>query len=141
MKLRIGIGLGGTVAALCLAGVALAFHGRVYVASNGCTGHAYQPTTIIIACGTGQFYVSNLKYRSYGGATAIATGRLHLDDCNPNCAQGAFRSYRGRVRLSQVAACRGRLYYDEISWRFLGRSPTPNSTGTQNIAPEDCLAP
>ena len=74
MKLRIGIGVVGLSAALCFAAVAFAFHGRVYVASNDCSGHAYRPTTIIIACGTGQFYVTNLKYRSYGQPTAVATG-------------------------------------------------------------------
>jgi len=51
-----------------------------------------------------------------------------------------FPSYRGRMRLSHVAACQGRLYYDEISWWFLGRSPAPARTGTQNITPEACLS-
>lgn len=114
---------------------------RIYVASKDCTGHSYRPSSIMIACATGQFYVTGLRYSSYGGPTAVATGTLHLDDCKPDCARGTFRSYPGTIRLARVTACRGLLYYNQISWRYLGTSPTPSRSGSQSIRPQACSRP
>ena len=114
---------------------------RTYVASNGCSGHSYRPATITIACATGQFYASNLRYSSYGGATATAAGQLHLDNCKPDCARGTFQAYQGEVRLERIGLCRGLPYYEEISWRYVGNAPPGPSSGSQSIAPAACSKP
>jgi hypothetical protein len=55
------------------------------------------------------------------------------------CGGGSFVSRPGTIQLSHIAVCQGRLYYDEISWRFLQPSPFPaNNTGRQNISPTAC---
>ena len=122
-------------------GTAVAVPPTPEVAYKGCSRHAIKPTGITIACATGQFYVTNLSYSSYGGATASATGQLHLDNCKPDCARGTFHTYPGAITLSKLAACDGFEYYDEISWRYTGSAPSGARTGTQSIAPEACSKP
>jgi hypothetical protein len=124
------------VLALMLTSGSPAFRGhRVYVASNACAGKAYRPSRITIACGTGQFYAARIKYSTYDGAQAKAHATLYLDNCRPDCASGKFKAYPGRITMRRLVRCHGRLYYSRISWRFVGVSPTPAGTGTENIQP------
>jgi hypothetical protein len=127
-------------AALLAAGVAGAFKGRVFVASNNCNGHAFRPSRIDIACGTGGFYVNQLHYSAYGAATASATGRLWINQCRPNCALGTFKSYAERITLTHVSRCQGRLYYFGLAWRSLHPAPASARGGTANVAPDACAA-
>jgi hypothetical protein len=108
---------------------------RVYVASRVCTGAAYKPPRITIACGTGQFYAAKLRFTAYGGPVARAKARLVLDDCMPNCAEGRFTSHPGLVTLKDIERCGRRLFYARVAWSFVGHSPVPARTGTESIAP------
>lgn len=105
----------------------------------GCSGHQWRPSTIIIACGDGNFYATHLRYSAYGGKTARASGSLVDNDCEPDCVGGTFHSYVGSVTLGDVATCDGRLYYDRIWWRFAG--PHPFRDGNVLLAPEACPPP
>lgn len=127
--------------ALAVAGTAAAVAAghpdhRIYVAAKGCTGHAFQPRQIVIACGDGNFYAAGLHWSAYGGRTARATGRLDSNDCRPSCVAGHFHSYAGAVTLGRVASCHGRLYYDRLTWRFSGHGPFRN--GSVSIRPQAC---
>ena len=111
----------------------------VYVASEVCMQHHSRPARFFIACGDGNFYASNLTYSTYGGRVAQAHGVLTQNTCTPACFDGSYVSEPGTIQLSHIATCEGRLYYDEISWRFLEPSPFPaNNTGRQNISPAAC---
>jgi hypothetical protein len=125
------------VLAALAASSAAAFRGHhVFVANRFCMGHTRRPAKIEIACGTGEFYAAGLRYSSYGGRKAHATGTLWLDDCTPNCAQGTFRSYPGRVVLKHIISCDRRYYYGVIRWVFTGTPPPGvERSGSQNIAP------
>ena len=84
----------------------------VFVANNGCRGHAVRPSNIILACGDGEVWATNLRYgSSYGGRTAWASGRLHYVVCQPNCAQGTVRSAATQIKLTEIVRCSGRRYY------------------------------
>jgi hypothetical protein len=120
-------------------GIASAARDRIYVANFGCTGHSYKPQRITIACGDGNFYAAHLRYRSYGGPTAKAVGKLVQNDCVPSCVAGKFVSYPGAIKLSQVRACQGRLYYERIAWTFTGASPDPARRGSIGIKPQTCV--
>jgi hypothetical protein len=111
--------------------------GRIFVAANGCHGHAWRPRTIIIACGDGNFYATGLRYSRYGGHVGRAKGQLHDNTCRPDCVHGHFVSYRGEITLSNIRRCRGRRYYTRISWRYTQQSPYPN--GHTRISPFSCI--
>lgn len=123
------------------AGVAGASTRKIFVANKACTGHTYKPRTIVIACGDGSFYASHLRYRSYGGSTARARGKLVANDCKPSCVAGKFHAYPGRIKLSHVATCNGRRYYERISWTFTGRHDGQRRTGSASIKPDTCAGP
>jgi hypothetical protein len=114
------------------------FHGEaVYVAHNGCQGHAVRPKRIVIACGDGGLIATNLRYHTYGKrATAITSLLAH--DCVPSCAESRFQAFPGMVQLRAIARCSdGRLYYTRLAYRFTHGAPYGGSpTGTANISPE-----
>lgn len=112
------------------------FHGgRVYVAS-GCQGQAYRPASIVLACGDGGLFATNIHYRYYGGARAAATVELHAHSCIPNCAQSTFRAFPATILLSDVVRCEGTLFYSRAHYRFTNGSPFGgNSSGVANVAP------
>ena len=57
---------------------------------------------------TGTSYVTALRYATYGIPQATASGRLHLNNCRPDCAQGTFHSYAGRITLKGIVRCNDR---------------------------------
>jgi hypothetical protein len=85
---------------------------RVYVPGvyGSSYGLRYQPTRIIYT-GDGSSYVNHLRYRSYGGARAIAVGIDQVDDCKPSCGGGTYYPVPARVTLSHLAQCRGKRIY------------------------------
>jgi hypothetical protein len=109
---------------------------RVYVANRACSGHAYRPQEIVLACGDAGFYATGLVYRSYGGSTATASGQLHTHNCIPNCARSKFHAYPGTLTLARVVRCTdGRLYYSRARYRFEHHNPSGPSAGTADIEP------
>jgi hypothetical protein len=114
-----------------------AFHGeRVYIANHGCTGHAYKPWGVTLACGDGNLYATGIAYKEYGQKVAVATASIHLNDCIPYCAAGHFHSYRGTLSFRAIVRCDdGRLYYSRARYKFTG----PYGSGDSHIAPfEHC---
>lgn len=72
------------------------------VAVSRCLGGkpSVQPTTLLIGCdGTGE--LEQMKWSKWAFSGATGTGTLRLDNCNPNCAAGAFHVYHISIRLSQ----------------------------------------
>jgi len=136
--------VGSTLALAIVATVALAvsanadprFHGgRVYVAS-GCQGQAYRPKAIVLACGDGGLFATSIRYRFYGGKTAVATVELHTHSCIPNCAQSRFHAFPGTITLADVVRCEGTLFYSRARYRFTGGAPYGGaSSGVADIEP------
>lgn len=54
----------------------------------------------IATSGDGSAYVTNLIWSNWGGSRAAATGTLKLNNCSPNCAQGAYTGYPATVTLA-----------------------------------------
>lgn len=105
---------------------------RVFVAAEGCRGHAYKPRKMVLACADANLYVTELSYSSYGAREAKASGRFHVNDCTPNCAGGRFHTYRGSVRLSDVVRCAdGRRYFSRARYSFHARG----GKGTADVEP------
>lgn len=106
---------------------------RVYIAAEGCHGHAYRPRKrVILACADANLYVTRLNYSLYGTREAKATGVFHLNDCTPNCAGGHFHAHAGSIRFFDVVQCRdGLRYFAGARYSFSGRG----GRGTADIAP------
>jgi hypothetical protein len=108
---------------------------RVYIASSYCTGHAYKPSRVTLACGDGNVYATGIAYSTYGGMVARATATIHANDCMPNCAKGHFHSYRGSLSFRDFVRCKdGRLYYVQARYR----AAAPFASGAANISPFTC---
>jgi len=77
----------------------------IYPATT-CTGYSagYMKTepAKIITSADGSGLVQNLTWSGWGSATALGTGTLEIDDCNPNCAQGTYTGYPATVTLTNL---------------------------------------
>ncbi len=123
---------------MALAGIAAASSERVYIANDACSGHAYRPHSVVLACGDGNLIASKITYQSYGPRTATATATFSFNVCEPNCAEGTRRHMAGTLEFRAVVRCDdGRLYFSRA--RYLLRTGT---SGTANISPfQRCSKP
>ncbi|MGW2211847.1 hypothetical protein [Streptomyces sp. NPDC001781] len=63
-----------------------------------------RPADFILACGDGNSRLSGLTWVKWDSRSAVAEGMNMVNDCDPYCAKGVFRSYRVTVRLDRPAA-------------------------------------
>ena len=66
--------------------------------SPGCGTTASKPRRVIVACGDGNFQLRGLRWRRWTRPTAFARGIARINDCMPDCADGAFHRARIAVR-------------------------------------------
>ncbi len=79
-----------------------------------------------------------IRYQSYGGAVATATGRGYTRGCNPDCAQGKVYRPKATIRLSKVTRCEGKLVYATLRYSFAGRIPSGfERQATYDLRPVD----
>jgi hypothetical protein len=71
-----------------------------------CTKSQVRPATIVIFCADDNASLTHLRWSSFGGTTASASGQYSVNDCNPDCAGGKFHSYPVRVVVSKAKLCR-----------------------------------
>ena len=84
----------------------------------------------------GTFSLYGLKWGSYGGAVATATGRGYTRGCTPDCAQGKVYRPTATVRLSQVKTCEGRSLYTRLKYSLVGPIPEGfRRQGTYDLTP------
>lgn len=67
-----------------------------------CVHRSIEPRKIVATCADGGVYAVVRSYGSWRRAQALGEGRLHMNDCDPSCAEGTFHSYRATFRLSRV---------------------------------------
>jgi hypothetical protein len=98
---------------------------------TNCTKSATKPASVTIACGDGGIFLSGLKWSSFGGSTASATGALKINNCDPNCAGGKVSSYPAKVKALDPKVCKGgvRDYtVVELSYTTSARPPKSDPT-------------
>ena len=83
---------------------ALASSGGREVVGN-CTHSQVRPASIVIYCADVNGLLERLRWSSFGGRTATATGEYSLNDCTPDCAAGRFHSYPIEVVLTDARTC------------------------------------
>ncbi|MFF3325047.1 hypothetical protein [Streptomyces sp. NPDC002889] len=62
-----------------------------------------RPGDFLLACGDGNNRLTALRWSSWGPTSAVGSGLDLVNDCQPYCAAGKFRSYRVTVRLDRPA--------------------------------------
>ncbi|MEV2212315.1 hypothetical protein AB0H86_12810 [Streptomyces sp. NPDC050997] len=61
-----------------------------------------RPADFLLACGDGNSRLTSLRWSRWNAHTAVAKGRNLVNDCDPYCAAGTFRSYPVVVRLDRA---------------------------------------
>lgn len=82
-----------------------------------------QPKSIILACADGNYELDALHWRSWGHATATATGKASANDCNPYCAAGHFHSYPVTVTVTKLGKCGSARTYARLTITYAGARP------------------
>ncbi|HZQ16783.1 MAG TPA: hypothetical protein VFA82_08430 [Gaiellaceae bacterium] len=83
-----------------------------------------RPTTVVVACGDGNFFLGGLRWSRWTGRSAFATGTAHANDCNPYCAAGRFHTYPASLQLTRPRTCaHGRREFTRFTYRFLAAKP------------------
>lgn len=124
------------LAATCATAALGAAPKKVYVESD-IVGQelVYRPHAIGLAA-DGTFALTGIKYESYGGATATATGRAYVRGCTPDCAQGKVYRPSARIRLEARMQCRGKTIYSKLHYSLQGPLPGGfHRQGTELLRP------
>ena len=101
----------------------------------------YRPHAIGLSA-DGTFALTGIKYESYGGPVATATGRAFVRGCTPNCAQGKAYRPAATLRLESQARCQGKTIYSKLHYAL--RGPLPAGFHRQGmellrpVGPEGC---
>ena len=90
------------------------------VAVVGCGSNAsktyvqglYKPREIVLGAGTP---IKDVRWTSYGGASASADGMFGVNDCKPDCASGHTTWEPTHFTVSYVGPCKGKRSYRLIS--------------------------
>ena len=79
--------------------------GKTHVIAD-CVHRTVKPRKVIATCGDAGVYAVVKRYGSWRAQQAWGSGRLHLNDCDPSCAEGTFHSYRATFRFHRVVDTR-----------------------------------
>ena len=102
---------------------------------GGCTSAVrVRPSSILIACGDGNFFATKLHWSRWDATDALAVGIGHSNDCTPDCARGHFHTFPVVLRLSVPVVCVGLNEYSKISWRFPRGTPQWTRPGSESFS-------
>jgi hypothetical protein len=94
-----GLALAGAIGAAALAS------GTARRVVGDCFKSQARPATIIIACADDNLVLIHVRWSTFGGPSARATGTYYVNDCTPYCAAGRFHSYPIKLVLSGAKPC------------------------------------
>lgn len=121
-----------TVAALAAALVslgAMVASAAPAVKITNCNSASSRPKGLTLTCGDGNTVLSKLRWSSFGGVSAQASGTFEMNTCTPNCAGGKVVRYPVTVKASSIRKCKAGLrVYNKLSLKFTGRPPKSTSS-------------
>jgi hypothetical protein len=116
---------GGLLVVVLAAVVGTSASATSTVKITNCTSASSRPKTVTLTCGDGNTLLTGLRWSSFGGASALATGTLQTDTCTPNCAGGKVVRYPVAVRTNGARTCKAGLrVYGKVTLRFAGHTPS-----------------
>ena len=84
-----------------------------YVAQYGVSTHAYKPRRLNPSV-DGSLYVQGMHWKVWDDRRAVGDGIAHVNDCNPDCADGHYTRHRVTVRLAQPRELCGSRFFTSI---------------------------
>jgi hypothetical protein len=132
------LALAGTLAATALAAAPT----KVYVEGDIVNQElVYRPHAIGLSA-DGTFALTGIKYESYGGPVAKATGRAYVRGCTPDCATGKAYRPAATLRLESQARCGDKTIYSKLVYRLQGPLPAgfrrQGTEALRPVGPEGC---
>jgi hypothetical protein len=124
------------LAAICAGAALAAAPGKVYVEGD-IVGQelVYRPHAIGLSA-DGTFALTGIKYESYGGPVATATGRAYVRGCTPDCARGKVYRPAATLRLESQAQCGSKTIYSKLFYKLRGPLPAGfRRQGTESLRP------
>ena len=103
LKITVIVAVLGAIPAVASAPAAGAGH----ILAINCNQEQFKPKRIVLACGDGASWLGKLKWSSWSGSTATASGVYDAIDCTPSCAAGHVKSSPVKVTLSKPKGCAG----------------------------------
>ena len=83
-----------------------------------------RPSDVQLACGDGNFFLTQVKWSSWTDASAAGLATGHQNDCKPFCAAGHFHLYRVAVRVFRPETCRnGARKFTRVTFSFVSTRP------------------
>lgn len=119
--------LGIAVVSLGVAASGVAFAGTANASSKPeviqCDGKGQvKPKEIILACGDGNTFVSNITWKTWKKNTATGSGTLRWNTCLPEtCSAGIVQTYKAKITLGGVASAPGETdVFSQMTLTFTG---------------------
>ena len=91
----------------------------VYFAQYGASTHAYKPRRLNPSV-DGSLFITQMHWRTWDARRAVGTGVAHVNDCDPDCADGHYSTHRVTVRLAHPRKRCGSRFFTTISVRGSG---------------------
>jgi hypothetical protein len=96
---------------------------------TNCLRAASRPKLLTLTCADGNTVLKGLRWSSFGGKSAQASGTLVTNTCEPNCAAGKNVSYPVTATASEPRSCeRGIRVYNKLTLTFTGRAPKSSAS-------------
>ncbi len=126
-RLLIATGMIGALCAGLIAGPAVGQGGETIYAPKDCTTPKVEPKRITLACGDAGARLKRLGWDTWNTDKVKGQGKLVLDTCDPNCAEGGVKRYPVKVTLlnPKLASCAGGMLqmYQRAHLRFPDKKP------------------
>jgi hypothetical protein len=87
-----------------------------------------RPTTIDIACATGDYSVTGVTWQSWGPDAAYGQGMLNVNSCIPYCTQGTFYSYPASVEVSNPSTSSSGPMFQDVTVTPVGNQVVNSSS-------------
>jgi len=97
---------------------------RTYVTAN-CSGAAFKPKSIVLACGDAGLIATRLQWTQWGTKKAHGAGLGVEKICKPDCAAGKVAKEAMKLILSKPRLCRqdGKRHFTKVHYKWLPASP------------------
>ena len=109
-------------------GASAAASGASAAGMTDCFNHTVvQPKTLVLACGDGNAWASDLVWQNWGQATTIGRGIISVNLCDPDCATSKrYLHAQGTVTANRLQVCPdGRQRYTRLTYDYSGNQAGP----------------
>lgn len=88
-------------------------------AISDCVHPKVKPHKVMTACGDANEWATIKSYGSWRADEAWGNGRLHMNDCDPDCASGTMRAYRATFRFHRVRDTRNGPLFTRLGVTYM----------------------